>query len=153
MPVANARKLLTFGERRRLDTHNGLVRVEWDAETSSFRLQTQHGGVATTTEADWVINATGSEHHIARSGNSLLRYMLRDGHLLANLHGGVDVDFDTCAVRRGSLPYRCPSLFVVGPVTRGVHFYTNSIETTETNAGNMARAVMASLVRPRIPVL
>jgi hypothetical protein len=45
--------------------------------------------------------------------------------------------------------YVSPSLFVVGPVIRGVHFYSNSIETTMTNAANMAKAVMGSLVRSR----
>ncbi len=36
-------------------------------------------------------------------------------------------------------------------VTRGLHFHTNSIETTVTNAVNMAKAITSSLVR-RVPV-
>jgi uncharacterized NAD(P)/FAD-binding protein YdhS len=152
MPLVNGRKLLTFGERRHLDTHNGLVRVDWVPHTSSFRLETRYRGATKTTEADWVINATGSEHDVAGSGNSLLRRMLSDGHIAAHVHGGIDVDFDTCAVR-GDRQYGIPSLFAVGPVTRGVHFYTNSIETTLNNARNMAKAAMASLVRSRTSAL
>jgi uncharacterized NAD(P)/FAD-binding protein YdhS len=70
--------------------------------------------------------------------------MLSRGLLKAHHLGGIDVDFRTLQIR-GNDNRLVKRVFFVGPLTRGVHFYTNSIETNLANAKRLAYSIAAIL--------
>jgi len=87
---------------------------------------------------DRVINATGLSYNTeASSATPLYQQMVCDGVLEAHPFGGVRVNFDTGeAQQEDGTPIK--GIYVVGPMTKGVHWYTNSVDR---NARSARRAV------------
>ncbi|HUN35849.1 MAG TPA: FAD/NAD(P)-binding protein [Trebonia sp.] len=145
MPLVNARLVADLFEQGVLEVVTGL-----NAVTATLNGRFELSGTQQRT-VDYLVNATGTGTQPWLTGSPLLGTLLGQGHLRAHPLGGVDVDFDTLqAYRRdGALSRR---LFFIGPLTRGVHFYTNSIETNLANAERMsAHAVrlIAGEIKPR----
>lgn len=167
MPLPTAERLLTLVEAGTLDVRVGLqsvnIREEAVAETAEsasatavtanatprFELVCSTGRDTTRHGVDYLIDGRGAEFDVSRVQSPLLDSLRQGGLLRPCPHGGVDVDFDTCALvdSRGQ---RAPGLFFVGPLTKGVHFYTNSFETQRDNAQRAVSALLASREQPLV---
>lgn len=95
---------------------------------------------------DYLINATGTGFHAWLLDSTLIHNMLSRGLLTAHPLGGIDVDFDTLQIR-GNDNRLVEQVFFVGPLTRGVHFYTNSIETNLANTKRLASSIISTFTR------
>ncbi len=145
MPLPNARRIQRLAADGRLQVHTGFRSVSRpDGGRGGFRVSCgtdeRHGELS----AAYVINATGASPDITQLDDPLLRNLVRAGHLRPHRHGGVDVQFGTGRAIAADGVARAP-LYFVGPLTRGVHFYTNSIETLLANASATAASLLRDL--------
>ncbi|MGW2718078.1 FAD/NAD(P)-binding protein [Streptomyces sp. NPDC001492] len=143
MPLDNARRLLDMATDGAFVAARDLTSVSYDEDARGFRIEA--GGVAHHVE--WLVNATGTGFALECSDSSLIQNMLMRGDITPHPLGGIDVDFDTLRVvrRDGSLSARA---HYIGPLTRGVHFYTNSFETNLANAHSAVAAALPRLDSP-----
>ncbi|GEM_PF-965247 len=129
MPMQNARKILNALENGQLSVDGGFRSLEYDPKSKEFLLtcadkdKTQPPAVR---RARFVINATGQGMSLEKLESPIVQNALDSGTITPHLLGGVNVDFSTGAVgnARGQYSNR---IYAVGSLTRGVHFYTNSI--------------------------
>lgn len=146
MPEPNARKILLGLERGDLENISGLSGIIHDPQSGEYTIEHANGAAFTT---KYVINATGQNHDITRAHNALLQNLQRYGLIHPHPLGGINVDFDTGQVVRhdNSLSN---SLYVVGSLTRGVHFYTNSLAENVKAAQRAAFHFVDTLPTPKI---
>ncbi|MYT33823.1 FAD/NAD(P)-binding protein [Streptomyces sp. MspMP-M5] len=139
MPLPTARTLLDMMEQQHLTVSTGMREVT-QGEAGDFRITTHQAELY----VDYVVNARGVSGDSVRGGPPLVQQLLASGTAVAHPDGGLRVEFDTARVysRDGHV---WPHLFLVGPQTSGVHFYTNSMETIMRNADQAARAAVAAL--------
>jgi uncharacterized NAD(P)/FAD-binding protein YdhS len=131
MPIDTAKVVLSCMEFDQLEVLGGFKDIEFDAKQQKFiafdasglPLQIESGGV--------VINATGPSQDLQSVQNPLLRQMYQDGLLSTHSAGGVNVDFETCQTINAEHQIN-ENLYLIGSLTRGVHFYTNSLEQNLT---------------------
>ncbi|WP_354638578.1 FAD/NAD(P)-binding protein [Kitasatospora camelliae] len=144
MPLDNARRLLDMAEDGAFEALTGLTAVSYDEDRELFRMEGAQAGEPFAREVRYLVNATGTGFALDRSDSSLIQNMLMRGDIRPHPLGGIDVDFDTMRVigRDGSPSDRA---LYIGPLTRGVHFYTNSFETNLANAHSAVAAVAAHL--------
>ncbi|MFD9502009.1 FAD/NAD(P)-binding protein [Streptomyces sp. NPDC060035] len=145
MPLDNARRLLTMATEGAFQVTSGLTSVAYDDERQLFRIEAAPvGGERTVYDVDYLVNATGTGFALERSDSSLIQNMLMRGDISPHPLGGIDVGFEDMRVvrRDGSLSGRA---LYIGPLTRGVHFYTNSFETNLANAHSAVATVMARI--------
>jgi uncharacterized NAD(P)/FAD-binding protein YdhS len=145
MPATNARKLLALAKADRLRVHTGLEHITYDQGRAQFDVTFRHEGEPCRRRVDYLINATGTTFSLDRVNSPLLENMRRRGQILANPLGGVEVDFSSSQLlyRHGVKSRR---ICFVGPLTKGVHFYTNSFEMNRDSAERAAAFVVASLL-------
>ncbi|SDZ19891.1 Uncharacterized NAD(P)/FAD-binding protein YdhS [Micromonospora pattaloongensis] len=148
MPLVNARALLPAVLSGQLTVRTGLTSVtpEDSGTARRWRISTRSGPPGHA--YDFLVDATGGHLAIACQRDALLRGAIVRGLLTIDPRGGVRVAFDTCQVLSADGSTR-PNLYLVGPLTFGTHFYTNSFETNRDNAFRVARAVRLSLARAR----
>jgi len=144
MPLINAESLAPAVEAGQLVIKRGLKLVAPVSHSSSPRWQAVCAApgrtVQDTQRFDFIIDATGGQVKLACERETLLINALRRGILRRDACGGVEVDFGTCrAVSKFAVTWR--GLFVVGPMTFGTHFYTNSFETNRDLAFRVARQI------------
>lgn len=146
MPLVNARALLPAVVSGQLSVRSGLTSVTPEESGAAFRWRIVTRSGPSAHAYDVLIDATGGHLTIACRRDALLRGAIGRGLLTADPRGGVRVRFDTCQVL-GTDGSACPNLYLVGPMTFGTHFYTNSFETNRDNAFRVARTVRLSLSR------
>ncbi|SFJ31074.1 FAD/NAD(P)-binding protein [Albimonas pacifica] len=142
-PPRNGARVLGWLESGRV-SHPGQLATGVDAVracSKGFEMTYADGSVE---RVDWLIDATGGGYELTASGDPLIRGLLADGHLRAHPFGGGDVDFETGAVigRDGRV---ARDLHLIGAQTRGVHFFTNSLEKNAL----AACAAVRSIFRPQ----
>jgi uncharacterized NAD(P)/FAD-binding protein YdhS len=144
MPVDNGRRMLALVRTGRVRVHNNLAGIHRHGGGFRCRLT----GPRRDIDAPWLIDASGLPRDLTRLTSPLLRQLRETGLITQHPHGGVDVDFDTLAVRA---PDRTVSgrLFLVGPLTLGVHFHTQAIDAIRKYAEHATTALLGSLHRPR----
>ena len=98
-------------------------------------------------EYDFLVDATGGQIQTAVHRDPLLRSATRRGILRPDARGGVRVDFETCQVE-DALGDLSENLYLIGPLTFGTHFYTNSFEMNRANASRVAGEIERALDRP-----
>lgn len=148
MPMQNAIKIFNAMETGQLTITSGFRDIQYDQSKKIFKItcaNKNHGSGQQVFEALYVINATGQGLDIIGLKSSLISNALASGTISPHLLGGIDVDYETSAVRdlHGNLSQH---LYVIGSLTRGVHFYTNSINQ---NAKCGQRAVKTIIERTR----
>jgi uncharacterized NAD(P)/FAD-binding protein YdhS len=145
MPLVNARQILAMASTGQLTVFNGLIDVSDDGQEDGFVVTCQTAQGVRDITLDCIINATGSGMDVTQCDDSLINYLAHSGQLAPHPMGGVDVDFDSLQLMRpdGS---RSRRLYFLGPLTRGVHFYTNSIEVNRVNAEKIA-GQLAGVIR------
>lgn len=144
MPMQNAHKIINAMESGQLTVTSGFRDIEYDHYRKVFKITCADkcpGDGQQVFEALYVINATGQGLEITSLKSTLIRNALARGTISPHLLGGVDVDYETSAVRNlhGSFSKH---LYVIGSLTRGVHFYTNSINENAKCGVRVVKAVM-----------
>ena len=119
MPLQNAYKILALMERGQLRVLKG-VSVRWVGSSLVICVEGHE------VESQFLVEATGQEVNPHRVDSPLLQRLLSSGLLKSHPAGGVDVDFTTLAATKG--------IHVIGEMTRGVHFFTNSIDRNIAHA-------------------
>ncbi|MBB5873575.1 putative NAD(P)/FAD-binding protein YdhS [Allocatelliglobosispora scoriae] len=132
MPLANAYRVERMLAAGILTVHTGISGIHPDHRGGFDVVRT--GG---RSAVDFLINATGTGYNPWVLPSELLHHLLLQGELVAHPLGGLDVDFGTLRVRRADSTLD-DRMYLLGPLTRGVHFYTNSIETNRDNAQRLA---------------
>ncbi|MFG2375671.1 FAD/NAD(P)-binding protein [Streptomyces sp. NPDC048504] len=137
MPLDNARRLLDMATDGAFGVASELTAVSYVEGSGTFRVD----AAGRTHHVEWLVNATGTGFALDCSDSSLIQNMLMRGDIAPHPLGGIDVDFDTLRVvrRDRSLSGRA---HYIGPLTRGVHFYTNSFETNLANAHSAVAAAL-----------
>lgn len=139
MPLVNAHqvaRMLAAGRLRVLSGIRGVVA----ARDGGFDVRRATGGGEAVHRVDRLINATGTGTNPWLLDSALLRNLLHRGTVTTHPLGGIDVDHPTLRVRDRNGQLRTDISFL-GPLTNGVHFYTNSIETNLTNAAKLAASL------------
>lgn len=115
--------------------HCGRDRSNWELVIGD------RDGTSDSTEYyDWVIDATGGQVSLACERESLLANCVRTGILRRDRAGGIDVRYGTCrAICADTKTWN--SIFVVGPITFGTYFYTNSFDTNRDYAFKVAAQI------------
>lgn len=138
IPIKNAERILRLMESGQLRVLSGLHSIRHDPDAGIFSVTRQQGN---TLRSRILINATGEEYDTARIRSPLLGRLLAGGMLAAHPQGGVHVDFRTCEAI-GPAPRSPGTLFVIGSLTRGVHFYTNAIDRNVAHAARVSDAML-----------
>ena len=111
------------------------LRVDW---------RPRAGGATRRLIADLVVNCTGPNGDLAASGDALVSTLSRTGAIRADACGiGVDVDPDGRLI--GADGVAAPSLFAVGPITRGAFWEVTAVPDIRVQAARMAGVVLSSL--------
>lgn len=129
MPLQNARKLLKAMKDGQLKVKRGFKGIKFCHEKQVFELKYEDFDNSSNTnvhEIKYVINATGQGLDIKKLDNPVIQNALKTGTITAHRFGGIDVDFKSGAVRKSCGCYS-EKIYALGSLTRGVHFYTNSI--------------------------
>ncbi|RAJ29845.1 putative NAD(P)/FAD-binding protein YdhS [Kitasatospora sp. SolWspMP-SS2h] len=137
MPLDNARFLHTLLAEGRLRTLDG-TRAVTSASDGGFDVLRRTPAGEVLHHTDFLVNASGPGTSAWSLESPLVKDCLDRGLLRPHPLGGIDVDYATLRARRRDGAHDTRLLFV-GPLTSGVHFYTNAIETNLTNADAAAR--------------
>ncbi|CZR51820.1 uncharacterized protein PAC_01697 [Phialocephala subalpina] len=123
IPLENARKILAGLEKGQLVVLQG-ENVKWSGD--SFNLKSN----GKEYRVKYLIESLGQEYDTTHIDSPLLQSMLKSRQLAHNPLGGVDVDFNTLKATEG--------LYVIGSLTKGVHFYTSAIDRNVAHAARVA---------------
>ncbi|PJZ68821.1 hypothetical protein CH373_15495 [Leptospira perolatii] len=152
IPLQTAEKIYDLLEKGQLELYSGLkeFRIPIDRSPIQFSRKTPDGSIVQH-ECDYVINSTGTGYDLNYTTSLLLTNMLSRGDISNHSLGGVDVDFETSSLRRfdGKI---LEHVYCIGPLTRGVHFYTNGVEAIRIQAKQLIRNLLNSNNRQLSPV-
>lgn len=140
MPMKNARKIAALLQSGQLAIHSLKSEVSYDSKAGMFSMSDADGS---SVQAKYAINATGEGLDVGRIKSELLQNLLMKKIISANSCGGVDVDFETCALMRGK--EKSNTMYLLGSLTRGTHFYTNDIHRNAVHAKRIADDLLAKL--------
>ena len=131
-----------------LEVLSGIVGIAHDPAAGTFAVELRdRAGTCRILEVPVVINATGQCMDAWKIDSGLLRQMLSDGIAASHPSGGINVDFDTGRVidRSGLVS---DSLFALGELTRGVHFFTNGVVPCALHARDIVEFIAAREAHP-----
>ncbi|MFJ4713492.1 FAD/NAD(P)-binding protein [Streptomyces sp. NPDC088785] len=137
MPVPNARFLADLLSSGRLRTLRGTYDIRPATDGGFDVLRRTHSGTAVH-HPTYLVNASGPGTSAWTLESDLVKDCLHQGLLSPHPLGGIDVDPTSMRVRGADGRHNDRVLFL-GPLTNGVHFYTNAIETNLANADLAAR--------------
>lgn len=137
IPLENARKILILMEKGQLRvvrsvsrTHSG---TRWD--DNHFSVATNEGDI----QSKYLIEAIGQDHNPSSIESALVERLLRKGILKPHAAGGISVNFSTLSATK--------NIHVIGSMTRGTHFYTNSVDRNAIHASRIADSITATPIR------
>jgi hypothetical protein len=150
MPPENARQILGALESGTLAVSKGFKEISYDAASNTFSLKMgEQGDNSAMLFAKYAINTTGQGFDLSKIDNTLLRNLYDKGILRAHPRGGIDVDYETgLALASNKNPQN--NLYVVGLLTRGVHFYTNSLTENAKAAARAAKDLVQHLPNMKV---
>lgn len=148
MPDINAHQILQGLENGDLSNIGGLTGISYNSENKEYTINTMSGEDFTTKH---LINTTGQSYDIKRSQDPLLQNLLQYKFITPHELGGINVDFETGRIIRPDNSMS-NSLYVVGSLTRGVHFYTNSLAENVKAAQRAASHLVDSFPDPDIQI-
>jgi uncharacterized NAD(P)/FAD-binding protein YdhS len=145
MPLANAVELesaIKAGQIRVLRNFRSVRRAARGSGLPVWELVIgdRNGSTDNIEDYDWVVDATGGQVRLACEREPLLVNCFRNGMLRSDQVGGIDVRYGTCRALRADTR-AWSGIFVVGPLTFGTHFYTNSFETNRDCAIKVAAQI------------
>ena len=134
IPQDNACKLLALMEKGQLRVIRG-DKARWNG--SAFAIS----GGDTEMESQFMIEAIGQQFNPHRVNSPLLKRLISTGFLKPHPFGGFQVDFPTMKAEE--------NVYVLGAMTKGVHFHTTSIERNIAHAVRVADGLVGDpVVRP-----
>lgn len=146
MSLVNAEKVLNLLHSGQLSVLGGIKNIHRLDESDEFRLtiETRLGPVFHIS-VPYLINATGQGLDVSRFQDRFLETLLKTGVVTPHASGGIQVDFDTCAVVHGDGRIS-NSVFALGELTRGVHFFTNAVSENARYADLIAKRIVDTIV-------
>ena len=137
MPLENARKILVLmeqGQLRVLRSASGTRSdTRWDG--SHFAVATNEGDI----QSKYLIEAVGQEHNPCSIKSALMERLLSKGILKPHAAGGISVNFSNLSATK--------NIHVIGSMTRGTHFFTNSVDRIAIHASRIADSITATPFR------
>ncbi|KAF8864895.1 hypothetical protein BDZ45DRAFT_684868 [Acephala macrosclerotiorum] len=127
IPVENARKILAGLQKGQLILLQG-EDVEWIDDCFTLKSNNQEY------KAKYLIESLGQEYNTMKINSPLLQSLIKSGQLSPHSLGGVDVDFNTLKATEG--------MYVIGSLTKGVHFYTSAIDRNVAHAARIADSIV-----------
>jgi uncharacterized NAD(P)/FAD-binding protein YdhS len=127
MPPINAEKICRILKSGQLEVLPGSKRICHLPSANRFAIEmVDRNGSSKTLEVAAVINATGQGSNVRKFNSNLIRNLLSDHTIAPHPNGGIIVDFNTNRVidSEGKIS---DSLFAIGGLTKGAHFYTSGI--------------------------
>jgi uncharacterized NAD(P)/FAD-binding protein YdhS len=150
MPMRNGQRVLRALETGELAVRGGFREIAHEKSTGEFHIKIRQGPAETIHRTRYLINATGQGLDIANSASSILQSGVENGVLIPHPLGGIDVDFVTCRAKSELNGYS-NKVYAVGLLTRGVHFYTNSI-VENMRCAKRAAADAVENIAPKTPL-
>jgi uncharacterized NAD(P)/FAD-binding protein YdhS len=150
MPPANAERICRVLRSGQLEVLPGLKSI-CRLSSGGFSIKTiPREGAARAIKANAVINATGQGTDIRKFDQKLIRSLLSAGSIAPHPNGGMNVDLPTGRIidEKGKIS---DSLFALGELTKGVHFYTNGIDPCAYRARNIVTFILGDTRTAAIP--
>ena len=150
MPPDTARRVSALLATGRLSVRAGAVRAVTTVP-GALRVRIEHeAGASTEHEAAWLVNATGPDGDITRTGDPLLRGLLRRGLARPDpLRLGLDATPGGAVLDAAGRP--SGTLFTLGPPLRGLWYETTAIPEIRTQAAALALRLTAAAQVPARP--
>jgi uncharacterized NAD(P)/FAD-binding protein YdhS len=147
MAPDTARRVSALLGTGRLSVHAGQVRAV-TPEPGVLRVRIEHAaGDSAEHAAGWLINATGPDGDITRTGNPLLRDLFDRGLARPDpLRLGLDATPSGALLDTGGRP--SGTLFTLGPPLRGLWYETTAIPEIRTQAAALALRLTAAAPVP-----
>lgn len=143
LALANAEKVLGVLKTGQLSVLGGIRNIRRLVATDGFRLTIETRlGPDFPLDAPYLVNATSQGLDVARFEDRFITTLLESGGVVAHAGGGIRVDFETCAVVDGS-GRTSGTVFALGELTRGVHFFTNAVSENARYADRIAERIVA----------
>lgn len=119
-----------------------IVSIEPEGDRAIVRFRARGKDAAESLRVARIVNCTGPEFDIVRSGEPLLRNLLAAGRIRPDpLKVGIDVDLDCRAMDAHGKP--AENLYVIGPLTRGTFWESVAIPDIRTQAARVAARIAA----------
>ena len=114
-----------------------------------FRLHFLADGKPTKLDVDYLINSTGQSFELSKMPSRLIRSLYNQGlltelEILPGTSEGANVTYETGQLIN-CVDEPVGSIYLVGPLSRGVHFYTNSVSENARRAQRTACHVVSTL--------
>lgn len=136
MTLENARKVLTLIEKGQLRVVHSASKTRWDCD--HFSVAADGGDI----QSKYFIEAAGQTFNAVSIELPLMKRLLGKRLLTPHPAGGISVDFSTLLASN--------NIYVIGSMTRGTHFFTNSVDRSANHAGRIADSVTG--LSPRRPL-
>jgi len=120
-----------------------LVSAEAEGDRALVRFRARGRDDIETLRVARIVNCTGPELDIVRSGEPLLTALVSSGRIRPDpLRIGIDVDMDCRTIDAGGAP--ADSLYAIGPMTRGTFWESVAVPDIRTQAARVAERIAAS---------
>jgi uncharacterized NAD(P)/FAD-binding protein YdhS len=145
LSMVNAEKVLGALKSGQVSVLAGINHVRHLGESDGFRLTIgSRLGPDYPLDVPYLVNATGQGFDVTRFQDRFIEALLESGVVVPHPSGGLQVDFNTCAVihRDGR---KANTVFALGELTRGVHFFTNAVSENARYAELIAGQITAAI--------
>jgi uncharacterized NAD(P)/FAD-binding protein YdhS len=145
LSLVNAEKVLATLKRGQLSVLGGIKEVRHQGKSNGFRLTIgTRLGPDYPLHVPYLVNATGQGFDVTRFQDRLVTTLLESGVAVPHPSGGLRVDFYTCAVIRRD-GRRADTVYALGELTRGVHFFTNAVSENARYAEIIAERIIGEI--------
>jgi uncharacterized NAD(P)/FAD-binding protein YdhS len=145
LSMVNAEKVLSVLKSGQLSVLGGIKHVRHLSDSKEFRLTIgARLGPDYPLDVPYLVNATGQGFDVSRFRDRFMKTLLESGVVMPHPAGGLQVDFDTCAVihRDGRI---ADNVFALGELTRGVHFFTNAVSENARYANLISDRILSTI--------
>jgi uncharacterized NAD(P)/FAD-binding protein YdhS len=145
MPVKNAEKILGYLEGGQLEVRGGLQKFAFKEDGDRFVFEFAESLL----EASYLINTSGHGSQITKIQSQFIQNALNQGVITPQVFGGLNIDYHSNNVINGNNEI-LSHVYAVGSLTKGVRFYTNSIDQNASCAKEIARSILENIEREEI---
>ncbi|MDH4471513.1 MAG: FAD/NAD(P)-binding protein [Fluviicola sp.] len=135
MPKENALFLLNLFENKQLEVMRLCKSITDKMEFQTFKEYA---------DCSWVINGTNVSEDITQIQSPLMKQLIESHMIHPHINGGINSDYATHEAS-DVFGQKTKNFFVLGQLTRGVHFYTNAVEQNISHAYNVSNAIIYNI--------